>query len=131
MSQENVELVHRGVDALNRRDIDGWLALGDAEIEYRPFLVGVEGAYHGHEGVRQWWSDAFGAIPDLTIEVVEVRDLGDVTLTNMRVFGHGAGSDVPFEQVFWSPVRWRERKAVWVGSFATEAEAREAAGLPE
>ena len=111
MSQEHVELVHRGVDAFNRRDLDGWLALGDAEIEYRPFLVGVEGTYHGHEGVRQWWNDALGAIPDLTVDVIEVRDLGGLTLTTMRVSGHGAGSDVPFEQVFWSPVRWHERKA--------------------
>ena len=34
MSQENVEIVHRVIDAWNRQDIEGLLALTDPEIEY-------------------------------------------------------------------------------------------------
>jgi SnoaL-like domain len=131
MSQENVELVHQTVDTFNRRDLDGYLALGDAEVDFRPLLVGMEGSYQGHEGVRQWWHNVLEASPDFTLEVFEVRDLGSVTLTKLRAFGHGAGSDVPFEQMLWSAVRWREKKAVWAGVFATEAEAFEAVGLRE
>jgi SnoaL-like domain len=131
MSQEQVELVHRGVDAFNRRDLDGYLRLADAEVEFRGLLAGVEGVYHGHEGVQQWWHDLLDAMPDFTLEVVEVRDLGGVTLTKLRAFGHGAGSDVPLEQVLWSPFRWREKKVVWGAVFPTEAEALEAVGLRE
>ncbi len=34
MSQENVEIVYRLVDAWNRRDLEATLALCDPEIEY-------------------------------------------------------------------------------------------------
>jgi hypothetical protein len=84
MSQENVELVHRAVDAFNRRDLDAFLALSDAAAEVRSLVVAMEGVYHGHEGVRRWWQELFAASPDFSLEVVEVRDLGDVTLTKMQ-----------------------------------------------
>ena len=44
MTQENVELVHRVADALDRREIDAALAIADPEIEYSPCLVELEGA---------------------------------------------------------------------------------------
>ena len=34
MSEENVEIVRRAIDAWNRRDIEDLLALGDPEGEY-------------------------------------------------------------------------------------------------
>jgi ketosteroid isomerase-like protein len=34
MSEENVELLHQGVAAWNRRDLDGYLELADPEIEW-------------------------------------------------------------------------------------------------
>ena len=36
MSQENVEIVRRGVEAWNRRDSTMWLSLGAPEIEWLP-----------------------------------------------------------------------------------------------
>jgi len=71
------------------------------------------------------------AIPDFTVEVIEVRELGDVTLTKMHTSGHGAESDSPLEETVWVAVEWRDKKVVWWGVFATEAEALEAVGLAE
>jgi hypothetical protein len=111
--------------------LDAYLALLDAAIEGRSLLVAMEGGYHGHAGVRRWWHDVLDASPDFTVDVVEVRDLGDVTLTKLQARGHGAGSETPFEQTLWSAARWRGKKTVWSATFATEAEALEAAGLRE
>src|SRR5262245_30712801 len=36
--------------------------------------------------------------PDFTVEIVEVRDFGDRTLTELKARGHGAGSHVLVEQ---------------------------------
>jgi hypothetical protein len=36
MSQENVELFCKAIDAFNRRDRDAWLALCDPEYENAP-----------------------------------------------------------------------------------------------
>ena len=131
MSRENVELAREGYDAFNRRDWDAFLALMDEEVKSESRLAAVEGGYHGHEGVRRWWDDFLGAFPDYIIEVEEVRDLGDVTLTHFRARGHGAGSDTPIRDPVWQPMRWRDGKCVWWRVCLTEAEALEAVGLSE
>lgn len=131
MSQENVELVYRAFDAFNRRDLDANLALMDDDVESLPRAVAMEGSYHGHEGTRRWWEDLLDVFPDFTVQVVEVRDLGDVTLAALRVLGHGAGSDTPTEEAIWHVARWRRGKCIWWRTFSTSDEALEAAGLRE
>ena len=75
MSQENVEIVRRAFDAVNRRDLDGFLALMDDEVEAVSVLVAMEGEYQGHAGIRRWWQNLLDVFPDFNVEVVEVRDL--------------------------------------------------------
>jgi hypothetical protein len=129
MSQENVELAYRALDAFNRREWDAFVALVDDEVDVESRLVGFEGGYHGHEGLRRWWEDFLGTFPDYTCEVEEMRDLGDVTLGHIRGWGHAAASDTPLVDPFWAPIRWRDGKCVWWRNCSTEAEALEAAGL--
>jgi ketosteroid isomerase-like protein len=130
MSQENVERVHRGFDAFNRRDLDAFLALCDPEIEIvTRFAVERGGSYRGHEGVRAWWDDLLRVFPDFNIELVEVRDLGDVTVGSGRIRGRGVGSEVPFEERVWAAGKWRDGKLVWWQNCGSEAEALETAGL--
>ena len=89
MSQENVELLHRAVDAFNRRDLDAYLALQDSGVEFTPFERAVEGLgpYIGHQGIRTWWEDSFAALPDLSSHLDEVRDLGHITVARGRLHG--------------------------------------------
>jgi ketosteroid isomerase-like protein len=129
MSQENVELTYRATDAFNRRDLDAFLALVDDDVEYVPRAVVIEGSYHGHDGIRRWWENLFDVWPDLTTQLVEVRDLGDLTVAAVHFRGQGAGSDIPWDETFWQVARWRGGKCVWMGSFDTRAEALEAVGL--
>jgi ketosteroid isomerase-like protein len=129
MSQDNVELVHRVFDAHNRRDLDAILALMDDDVEFGSRLAGMEGGFHGHQGIRRWWRTIRDASPDRIIEVVEAQALGDVTLTLARARGHGAVSQIPYDETVWSVARWRGRKAIWWGVFPTRAEALEAVGL--
>jgi ketosteroid isomerase-like protein len=131
MSQENVKLVYRGYDSLNQRDPDAVLALMDDDVEIVPRTAAIEGSLHGHEGVRQWWKNMLDVWPDLTVEVVEVRDLGDLTLAAVHLRGHGAGSDLPSEATVWQVSRWREGKCVCLANFDTPGEALKAAGLSE
>ncbi len=87
MSQENVELTHQAYHAFNRRDLASLLALIDADAEAVPRLAAMEGVFHGHEGIRRWWKTLLAAWPDYQVEVVEVRDLGHITLGNVEVVG--------------------------------------------
>jgi ketosteroid isomerase-like protein len=132
MSRENVGLYRRCIDAFNRRDLDALLALMDDEVEAVSRLVAIEGTLKGHDGMRRWWKSWFDVWPDYKIELVEVRDLGDVTLATVRALGHGAGSDVPFEDRAWQLARWRRGKCVLWRVFNNRDEALEAAaGLSE
>ena len=47
MSQENVELHSRSIDAVNRRDQEAFLALMDTDVEVVSRIVAVEGASMG------------------------------------------------------------------------------------
>jgi len=118
-------------DAFNRRDWVAFVALADDEIDVESRLVVMEGAFHGHEGLRRWWDSFLGTFPDYTIEIDELRDLGDVTLAHLRGWGHGAGSSTPLVDPVWQPLRWRDGKCVWWRNCSTEEEALEAAGLRE
>ncbi len=133
MSQENVELLYRAYDAINRRDLDVFLALSDPDLEFTPLLLELEGGgpYRGHDGVRRWWEDLLGVFPDYGIEVDEIQDLGNVTVVHARGHGHGVGSNAFTEQPFWQVTEWRGGKAIWWHNFLSEADALEAAGLRE
>ena len=131
MLQQNVELTQEACDALNRRDLDAFLALMDAGVEARPRVVAIEGGYDGPDGIRRCWGQLVDFLPDIVIEPIAIRDLGDVTLAAPRMRGHGAGSSTPLDEVFWSAAEWRDRKCVWWGNYGTEAEALAAVGLRE
>lgn len=131
MSRNNVDLALESYDAFNRRDWDAFVDLVDEEVEIESRLVAMEGGYHGHAGLRRWWDDFLGAFPDYTLEVKELRDLGDVTLAHVRGFGHAADSATPLVDPSWLPARWRDGKVVWWRNCPTEGEALEAAGLRE
>ncbi len=131
MSPDNVDLAHQAYDALNRRDLDAFLALMDADVEAVPRIVAIESGFHGHDGIRRWWEDLVDFLPDVAIEIVAVRDLGDLTLAAVRMRGRGAGSDTPLDEPLWSAAEWRDGKCVWWGNYGTEAEALEAVALRE
>jgi ketosteroid isomerase-like protein len=73
MSEGNVELTRRGLEAWSRGDLDATLALMDPELEWRTtgLFPGVALAYHGHDGYRRFWND-FRALWD-EIEIIPER----------------------------------------------------------
>jgi hypothetical protein len=133
MSHENVELHYRAIDAFNRRDLGAYLTLNDAEVEFTPSEVWVQGGepYRGHAGVRSWWEESFAVFPDLRAEVYEIRDFGDRTFARGCLRGQGAGSGASIERAMWLANEWRDRKTVWWCAFGSETEALEAAALSE
>ena len=115
MSQENVELAHRAIEAFNRRDLDAALALMDDDVEAIPRGARIEGSYHGHDGIHRLWENVFAVWPDFTVQAVEVGELGDLTVSALRTRGHGAGSDIPLDESVWQVTRWRHGKCRLVG----------------
>jgi ketosteroid isomerase-like protein len=132
MSQENVELVRRALEAFPRGEMEEMLSYMDPECELHSAIVGgAEGnVYRGHEGFRRWYADSF-EVWELSTEWSEFRDLGDRVLAfgHLRARGHESGVEVE------SPMGWvitvRRGRLIKAEGFLSRAEALEAAGLQE
>jgi ketosteroid isomerase-like protein len=132
MSQENVELYRQGIDAFNRRDLDAFLALAHPDVVGVSRVLAIEGgSYRGHEGTREWWNNLLDVFPDFNIEVVSVRDAGQLTVSELRNRAHGEGSAAPLEEFIWQVSEWRDGQVVRWQMYGSEQEALEAAGLEE
>jgi ketosteroid isomerase-like protein len=131
MSQENVDTTRHMYEALRRNDIEAFLVHVDPEVEFHSLILEIEGVFHGHEGVREWWSGIRATFPDWEPAIVDVQPVGDRVLIHARGAGSGATSGVGLDQDFWQVGQFREGRMVWYRAVRTEAEARQAAGLSE
>ena len=133
MSQQNVEIVRRGVEAANRSDLERFLIYLDPHVEIRTAIIGgAEGkVYRGHDGARKWAADGEESFGEIKWEVREFRDLGNRVLALGRVQARGRGSGLELD----SPTGWlctvRGGKLVKIDGFLSREEALEAAGLRE
>jgi ketosteroid isomerase-like protein len=70
--------VRRWFDAFNSRDLEGMLACMHPYVEFHPLrLHGLDSAYHGHEGVREWFAELQRLEHRHRIELAEVRTSSD------------------------------------------------------
>jgi ketosteroid isomerase-like protein len=135
MSEENVALARKAIDALNSGDFDALLAFLSTDVVWEA-LEGVPGIgelYRGRAGVREWielmWENAEEGFH---IEIEQIKDLGDdrvfiaVGLTARR-----RGSGVPFEYRTWQLVWFADGLITRRQVFWTRAEALKTAGLRE
>jgi hypothetical protein len=75
MSQENVEIVRRAMDAFNAHDTDRLVSLVDPEIEFRSAVE--RKVYRGPaEVVRFWEEELGGVIRQAQIETDRLLDAG-------------------------------------------------------
>jgi hypothetical protein len=63
MSEENVELVRRALQALDRRDLTSWLSVLDEDYEVVPTRDWPEPGVRGAEGAFKWYVQAFDTRP--------------------------------------------------------------------
>jgi len=131
MSDDDVQQYRRLATAFRERDLDGFLSIfaPDADFAPRSTALDSDGPFHGHEGIRRWWAGMFAIVSDYQAEIDEIRDLGDVTFSRVRLIGHGIESGAPFEQTQWHVVEWQGGTIRRWRTLGTEAEALEAAGL--
>ena len=127
MSQENAELVRAVHAAVNRRDLDGLLALVHPDVEFRSLIAEAEGReYRGHAGVREWWESVIHSLGGMHSEIEQIETFEDGGVQRVRLTGEVEG--VELSQQVWGAFRIRDGLLVWWGFFRTEAEAREAVG---
>jgi ketosteroid isomerase-like protein len=133
MSDGNLQVGRELIDAVNRRDLDAFLALVRPDVEWDDSegWPGIRGLYRGPDGVRDWWERFMEVWESVTVDIEEIRS-GPGGSVFLQVAGsfRGGTSGVPTEVRAWE-VLWvvdgqvAKRKLSW-----SRGEGLEAAGLP-
>jgi ketosteroid isomerase-like protein len=132
MSEENVEIVRRAVDAFNRRDLDGVLEnyAPDAVLDWSNSIGFDAGVFRGHGEIRAFMERFREAFDDIRLELigdpVEVED-GLVVMENVSS-SHGRGGIEVHARSTWL-ITIRDGETTSLTLYQTKEEALEAAGL--
>jgi ketosteroid isomerase-like protein len=133
MSQENVEVVRRVVQAFSDRDADVASSYLAPEIEWEPASPAAleRAVYRGRDEVAGATAELWEVWDVFRFEESEVRDLGDSVLWLGHVGLRGGGSQVELQQEFANLAELRDGKIVRGRAYLSWAEGLEAAGLSE
>ena len=134
MSQENVEIVRRMVEAFNRGDVDAVTASfggNSAHCTSQPEAVGTPRAgFRGHDGIREWMANLRDTA-EIQFEPTGFITNGDSVLSEWVGRGVGRAGGVPIEWSTFVVLRLRDGKIEQALAFLSRTEALEAAGLSE
>ena len=118
MSQANVERYRQGIDAFNRRDLDdgpgsqGWRRPTRDHGRWPARSRPSRGAHpaRGHDGHQGWWNGLLGVFPDFRIEIVWVRDAGNLTVSELRI-SQGSTATASDDAALTSTNRYGRRRS--------------------
>ena len=132
MSEENVEVVRMGYEAMARRDLEAIDALVREHVapdaEFESAMTGQ--VYRGAQGAKDLAADLWETL-DYHLAIEEAIDSGDQVVAVLRISGRGAHSGVPASQQVAMVWTFEDGRIVRGKSFTSRAEALEAAGLEE
>ena len=128
MSQENVEIVRRSLEAYQRGDLDAALADAHPQIDWNPF---EEAQMRGVDAVRAYLTRWEGEWEELETTPEEFIEGGDHVVAVVHFRGRGRGSGIDVEARSYSVYTLRNGKTVRMEEFIERHEALEAAGLSE
>ena len=133
MSQENVDIARRGVEAYTQIDDAAAFALVSPtmKLELGPGVTpaGMQPVYEGHEGLRQFRSLLFDVFEHYEAEIEDVKDSGDDVLVVFRERGTGRLSGVLVDRRLHSVVTVKGGKIARSRTYLDKAEALKAVGL--
>ena len=134
MSQGNVEIVRRALDAFSRRDLRTLEdELCEDDFEFVSFFTAVDAEEATYRGAGAWRD--YAAVMDemwaaWQLEDIALFDAGEHDVAcRMRLVGEGKLSGVPVDRPVGLTYRLRHGKLWRVRSYADPAEALEAVGL--
>jgi ketosteroid isomerase-like protein len=130
MSQENVEVVRRWVEAWNRGELDQMLAPFHPEVEWRPSgaFPGLDPVYRGHDGFRRFWREFTEPWESFQIKPGEERDCGEQVLS-LGSFEARGREELKVRRPTASVWTFRDGQVISVQVYADHAQALEAVGL--
>lgn len=131
MSEGNLEVVRRWFEGLNNAGMPP-LELCHPQVEIvNPPEFPVRGTYRGHDGVRQWKTDAFDVIDELEVETEKLIDVGDgeTVVMLLRLRGLASHTRIPIDEPWAAVWTIRDGKLLRAQGYVSRREAMRAAGF--
>jgi ketosteroid isomerase-like protein len=129
MSQENIEVVRRSLEADDRRS-----ALADTRPDV-DWIVAKEHpnsrTLHGHDEVLSYFDEWDEMLEDIRFEVTDYREAGERIVAIGKVRGRGKGGGTPVEVPLALVYAFEDDRIARVEEYLDHNEALEAAGLWE
>jgi ketosteroid isomerase-like protein len=145
MSEENVEIVRRVLDANERRDLASAYASIDPKIEWHvgrlmaqstgSGQVGEVGdldpVYYGRDGILAFWRSWIAAWETVSFAYPEFIDAGDVVIVTVSQHARGRASGIELDREYATVWTLESGRITRMEFFPTRNDALEAAGLSE
>lgn len=133
MSQENVEIVRRGIDAYNRGDLDAILEswAPDAVLDWSNSRGVEAGVFRGHGEIRAYMQRFLGTFDEVRLvvdDLVEVQE-GLLLVESVAYVRGRDGIEAQARSTWLIEIRNGEQTSLTL--YQTRQEALEAAGLSE
>jgi ketosteroid isomerase-like protein len=133
MSQENVEFVHRAIDAFNRQDLAALAEFCTDDFEFVSMLTAVDAGGSTYRG-RHAWSEYFARMRDTWaewwVDDFQVFDAGNDSLAAVvQMAGRGQHSGVAVDRTIGMTYRLRDGVICHMRAYLEPREALEAVGL--
>ena len=130
MSQENVELIQRGLARFITTGEPQW-EMFDEDVEIYDHDTPDQGVYRGHAGVASWLEEWGAAWAAWSIEPEEFIDAGDSVVVFIRMETQGRGSGVEVERRDAQVWQLRGGKVVRGDYYNDRQQALKSVGLEE
>jgi ketosteroid isomerase-like protein len=130
MSEENLEVVRRAVDAWNRGDPLPAAESYHPEVEFVPLRAATEGRYRGLSGIDRFNEDTREIFDRFELHL-QYEDLGDRVLAWGTIHVRARGSGVETDIGTGGLLEFKEGKIVRWEDLGSRERALEAAGLTE
>jgi ketosteroid isomerase-like protein len=132
MSQENVEIIRRCAESMNRRDVSQLLELFDADIEYYPRSDEPDPSPHiGREAYGRLVRGFVESFSEISFEILELIDAGDHVIASTVLNGRGSASGAEVSDVYVFVYKLRDGLVVEGREYRTREQALKAVGLSE
>lgn len=132
MSEQNVEIARRGIQAFNGSEVEAFIALTTPDFAWSPSMVAIEGEiFRGSAGIRRYFASLSSAWEEFVIRPERFRDLPDLVIMLGRLRGCGKTSGVPVDASLGMVFDFRDGKIARIRGYLDHGAALQAAGLAE
>ena len=132
MSEKNIEIARRMLDAFNAHDVEALVELTSPDCLIVAQRSGIEGEFRGHDGVRRWAEGYFEIAPDARVVTKRVLAAdGDRVVVLGRQMGTASMGGAPIDAPLAGVAELEAGLVKSLRAYPSHAEALDAAGLPK